>query len=502
MAPISSDELYRLYNDALARNKQLLETNAKLIDSNTSLQNTINELNDTIKDLRDTIAQLKEQIGKNSKNSSKPPSSDGLRKPPANKNRSLRTSSGKKKGGQNGHEGNTLNRMKPTAIKDLMPAKCKGCKLYEKCRGKYCTEASVSRQKIDINIEVSAVEYRQADIPVCPLHGDARKGEFPADITAPVQYGDNLKALAVALNTVGAVSIDRTHEILSGVFNVPISTGTIYSFVSKTATDLDEVYQYICDRITDADVAHFDETGTRAEGKTRWAHTACNALYTFLFLSKKRGQEGMLSGNVLPRFNGIAVHDCWKPYWKFSDIEHAVCNVHLLRELKGITESHKEQTWGTKFSSLLIKMKKTKEKLIRKGKEEASYYYWHKFSQEYDSIIETAYKENPSPPSIEGKRGRKKRGKVLALVDRLKKYKASVCMFLTDFKVPFDNNMAEQSIRIIKVKTKVSGCFRLMDGAKDYLKIMSYVGTAKKQGHTAFEAIKHAVLGDPQTLIQ
>ena len=195
-------------------------------------------------------------------------------------------------------------------------------------------------------------------------------------------------------------------------------------------------------------------------------------------------------------FHGILVHDCWSSYWKHPNLTHAVCCAHLLRELTGIEENHPAYTWAKSFKELLLNMKKARDKALRKGQTALSCYYQKKFSAAYDAIIETAYSEVPEPqPDPSKKKGRKKRGKILALVDRLKTYKASVCLFIKDLDVPFDNNQAERDLRIIKAKAKVSGCFRSVEGAQDYLKIMSFVGTAKKLGHNAYEAIKNAITG-------
>jgi len=191
---------------------------------------------------------------------------------------------------------------------------------------------------------------------------------------------------------------------------------------------------------------------------------------------------------VLPEFKGIAMHDCWASYWNYPDIQHAVCCAHLLRELTGIDENHPEQKWASAFIDLLLEMKKVKDKAVEKGKDFLSYYHYHKFAKKYDELIEQARKENPLPETAEKKRGRKKKGKILALVERLANYKVPVCLFIHNFNVPFDNNQAERDLRMIKVKTKVSGCFRTEEGARDYRKIMSYVGTAHKQGHNAYQA--------------
>ena len=442
--------------------KQLLQQVNSLTSTVDSLNATINAQTQLIAQLNQTIQGLKEQLNKNSKNSSKPPSSDGYKKPAP---KSLRKPSGKKVGGQDGHQGTHLAVITaPDEIVTHMPSACKGCRHYQMCKGTACI--AEKRHVIDAVVTVNVTEHQVLELPICMLHGDTRRGEFPADVKAAVQYGKNLQSLAVALNTVGAVSIKRTHEILSGVFNIPI------------------------------------ETGTRVDKKLWWVHDASNCEYTYLDISPKRGNAGMEQCGVLPEFKGIAMHDCWASYWNYPDIQHAVCCAHLLRELMGIDENHPEQKWASAFIDLLLEMKKVKDKAVEKGKDFLSYYHYHKFDKKYDELIGQARKENPLPETTEKKRGRKKKGKILALVERLANYKASVCLFIHNFNVPFDNNQAERDLRMIKVKTKVSGCFRTEEGARDYLKIMSYVGTAHKQGYNAYEAIKNAISGHPNFIFE
>ena len=478
-------------NITLEMVRQLLEQNASLLKQNEILTATIAELNQTIQD-------LKEQLNKNSKNSSKPPSSDGLKKPAP---KSLRKPSGKKAGGQNGHQGTHLAVITaPDAIVKHMPSACEGCPHYQVCKGTACI--AEKRHVIDAVVTVNVTEHQILELPVCMLHGDTRRGQFPSDIKATVQYGENLQALSVALNTVGAVSIKRTHEILSGVFNIPIATGTISNMVKRCAHSLSDTVNKIKDKVVGSALGHFDETGTRVDKKLWWVHNASNCEYTYLDISPKRGFKGMEQCGVLTEFTGIAVHDCWASYWSYPDIQHAVCCAHLLRELTGITENHPEQKWASAFIDLLLDMKKVKEKAVENGRDSLSYYYYQKFDRKYDNLIEQARKENPLPKTTEKKRGRKKKGKILALVERLANYKASVCLFIHNFMVPFDNNQAERDLRMIKVKTKVSGCFRTEEGARDYLKIMSYVGTAHKQGYNAYEAIKNALSGHPDFIFE
>lgn len=463
-----------------------------------SLQQSFDAQTALIAQLNQTIQELREQLNKNSKNSSKPPSSDGLKKPAP---KSLRKPSGKKVGGQKGHQGTFLSVLSdPDEIVKHMPSACEGCPHYKMCKGTACV--AEKRHVIDAVVTVNVVEHQLLEIPICMLHGDTRKGNFPNDVKATVQYGKNLQALSVALNTVGAVSVKRTHEILSGVFNIPLATGTISNMVKRCADAVSETVNRIKQKVANSGLGHFDETGTRVDKKLWWVHDASNCEFTYLDISPKRGYLGMEQCGVLPLFHGIAMHDCWASYWSYEDCQHAVCCAHLLRELTGIAENHPEQKWASAFIDLLLEMKKVKDKAVEVGKETLSYYHYHKFDKRYDELIKQAREENPLPVTTEKKRGRKKKGKILALVERLDNYKASVCLFIHNFMVPFDNNQAERDLRMIKVKTKVSGCFRSEEGARDYLKIMSYIGTAHKQGHNAYDAIRKAISGCPDFIFE
>ncbi len=389
----------------------------------------------------------------------------------------------------------------PTEVIQHKPSLCEQCPYWDKCKETAYT--AETRKTVDIVVETKVTAHETLEVPCCPLTGESQQGSFPENIKATIQYGDNLQALVSSLNTTGAVSVKRIHEILMGVFNVPISTGTIRNIVHRCAEAVGPAYDRIREEMISAELSHFDETGTRLEGKTAWVHDASNAQYTYLDISRKRGFEGMEECGVLPGFHGIAVHDCWSPYWRYTGVKsHAVCCAHLLRELTGIIENNPDQIWAKSMSKHLLKMKKAKDKAIRDGKEKLSDSYLKQFSRIYDNILQAGKIQNPVMVSTEKKRGRKKKGKIRSLIDRLEEYKASVCLFVNDFSVPFDNNQAERDIRMIKTKTKVSGCFRSTAGAKDYLKIMSYVGTAHKRGLNAYNAIRKALAGTPEFIFQ
>lgn len=470
-----------------------------LMKQNEEQSARIAELSAEIASLNQTIRELKEQINKNSKNSSKPPSSDGLKKPAVNKNKSLRESSGKKQGAQEGHDGVHLSVISdPDHIENHMHSDCTGCPHRAECLSKACIKET--RHEVDTVVTVDVTAHNAIEVRECPLHGGVKTGSFPENIKATVQYGKNLQAMVVAFNTVGAVSINRTHEILSSVFNIPLATGTIKNMVTRCAESLKDTYERIRLKMTMLGLVHCDETGSRVDGKTCWVHVASDQDYTYLTINQKRGQIGMDAADVLPHVRGIIVHDCWGSYWKYQDVTHAICCAHLLRELNGVIENHPEQTWAVRFKKLLLDMKKVRDKAPFSDKDEVSYYYRHKFDMEYDAIIKTAYEENPLPETPAKKRGRKKKSKVLNLICRLDNYKESVCLFIKNLCVPFDNNQAERDLRMVKVKTKVSGCFRSEEGAQEYLTIMSYIGSARKHGINAFTAIREALNGNPDII--
>lgn len=469
------------------------ELEKNLMEQNHQLTKTVEQLTQTIEDLNQKIAELTERLNKNSRNSSKPPSSDGLAKPAP---KSLRKPSRKKAGGQKGHKGtNFCVTDKPNQVIPHMPRTCEGCPHYKECKEKAHTVEK--RHVVDMVIKTEVVTHEALEVE-CPLCREAKRGEFPEGINGLMQYGNNLRALAIALNTTGAVSVNRVHEILGGIFGIPLSTGTISSWVTWFANHrISDAVKESGTRVAESSVSHFDETGLRVNGKLHYAHVASTGRYTYLYFSAKRGVEAMNKGGVLPGFRGVAVHDCWQPYWKYDQATHSVCCAHILRELIGVKENHPEQFWAPLFLKLLLRMKAAKERAIMQGKNALRKSQLILFSCLYDVYLRMGRKENPLPPPDPQKKkgGKPKRGKVLSLIERLAKYKGAVCLFANHFEVPFDNNQAERDLRMVKVKQKVSGCFRTTEGAEAFLTIMAYVSTAKKQGVNPFKAIRLALEG-------
>ena len=475
----------------------LLEQLTAMRQENDEMRQTIQTMTITIASLQHTIQDLQDKLGNNSRNSSRPPTSDGYSKPDP---KSSRKPSGKKRGAQKGHPGTSLYSMAKDLPVDRVvqhcPGSCMQCSHFSECIQKAVVQET--RRVLDIEVRRDVIDHQTMLMPACPYSTESLCGEFPPQITACCQYGDKLKTLAVSLNVVASVPLRTIAEIIRGIAALPITEGAILSFVKQAADRVSETVDRIWERLIDEKYVHFDETGMRVNGKLNWTHVSCTDSLTYYEGHAKRGYAAMEDIGVLPLFSGTAIHDCWAPYWKSSsDVEHALCCAHLLRELQWVNDHGNNQTWANPFKDLLLKMKQAVEAANSQGLRSLPGDELQAFELEYDQLLELGYGENPVRV-ISGKRGRPKRGKIRCLLDRLKKYKASVCLFLEDFKVPFDNNQAERDLRMIKVKTKVSGCFRTEDGARAYLKIMSYVGTARKQGYSAYEAIKNALLGNPE----
>ena len=443
-----------------------------------------------IEQLTSRISELEARLNQNSKNSSNPPSDDKFNKP-----KNTRKPSGRKTGGQRGHIGSGLQIIQePTDYVIHHPSDCVNCIHADTCHT--VKHVGETRYSVDIVVETTTTAH-QVLYKLCPKTKKLIEGKFPSYITGTIQYGVNLEALAVSLNTIGAVSINRTHEILSSVFNVQISTGTISNMVSACAKTVQASVEEIKEAVKESPIIHNDETGTRVEKKNFWAHVSSTALLTYIAIHCKRGREAMDAIGVLLGYCGTAIHDCLASYFTFEDMRHGLCNAHLLRELTAVVENTK-QAWAQDLIELLLEMKAHKEKLIAKGNQNPSQRMLTKYNNRYDELLAIALEKNPIRPKVNNRKP--KRGKTGALVDRLILRKDEFLLFFADFSVPFDNNQAERDIRMFKTKQKVSGCFRTVQGAEDYATIMSYVGTARKNGLPAFLAIRDALLGSPFSL--
>ena len=467
-----------------------------------TLTNTISEMSSKIDNLMKTIeekdaliAQLYARLNKNSSNSSKPSSSDFFNKPKPSIVNKRRSGKPKSTGGQKGHSGSTMKlKEKSDVIENLMPAKCSACPNHDSCASGACVCSS--RHKLDIKLSVIQTEYNQLSV-ACPLAGgEVLKGEYPESVKAPLVYGEELKSLVAVLSSFGMMSQGRISELLQNAFGISISDGTVSNIIVSVAEDCSAVRAGIDEKVLLEPVIHADETGLREMGKVNWMHTASTERLTSLHATAKRGKDGMDEIGILAKYKGTCVHDCLAAYFSedFS-FEHALCNAHLDRELQGVLDNT-EQKWPKKMQKLLDDMYAYKKKLSAKGIAAADPAVLESFFSRWDRILDIGYNQNPAPKSKEtGKRGRKKRGKILCLLDRMKKHKNSFMKFITDFKVPFSNNTAEKSYRLSKQKIKVAGTFRSVGGADNFAAIFSVIDTFRKNGFPPLAVIRDIITG-------
>lgn len=418
------------------------------------------------------IAELERRLGLNSSNSGKPPSSDGLRKPP--RVSSLREPSGKKTGGQKGHPGETLCRVeKPDATMDHYPETCAAC-------GEPLTAAMatghLARQVFDLpEPRPLIVTEHRAHACCCAACGTQTRGAFPAGVTAPVQYGTRIAAFVLYLLHYQLLPEKRLAVLMTDLFGVKLVTATIARISNDCAERFHGFVDALRDQVAAAPVKHMDETGFRIGGKTQWLHIASTAWLTFYRTAAKRG-------SLLANVTGIVVHDHWKPYYTMTGVVHALCNAHHLRELKALIEIEKED-WAAKMQRLLRRACHAAN-LARERGVPLKPGLIALIERCYDGILANGLAFHEAQPTLAKakRRGRQPRRVGHNLLLRLSTRKQDVLRFLTDPSVPFTNNLAERDGRMMKLRQKISGGFRAENGAKDFAVIRSVLSTARKQG--------------------
>lgn len=456
-------------------------------------------LYDLVNQLRQELAELKDQVAKNSQNSSKPPSTDSLSKPAP---KSLRKPSNKKSGGQEGHQGHHLKAVsQPDMIEYHTVTHCEQC---AKSLETVTAEGFEERQIFDIpppRIEVTA---HRAEKKRCNC-GHLNTAAFPAEVTASVQYGTRIKAVAVYLNQYQLIPYARVEEILESFYGVSLCESSLYNFNLQAYQALEETETQIKESLKQQPVLHADESGIRVEGKLHWVHTASTDQLTFYQHHPKRGQEAMNAIGILPEYKGILVHDHLKAYLRYTDCLHSLCNAHHLREMVFLFERG-HLAWAGEMVRLLVVMKNCVDRAKTREQNALSPKLSQFLLQRYDKLLEEGFKfdeslsVNAPNPAIPKKRGRKKQSKAKNLLDRLKNYKTETLRFLTDFSVPFDNNQAERDIRMAKLKQKISGTFRSSQGARLFFRIRGYLSSARKQGYNILNALIFSFQGCPLKL--
>ena len=418
----------------------------------------------------------------NSSNSSKPPSSD-----PNRKKKSRTGESNKPRGGQNGHKGSNLHPVDdPDEVKPLIIDQ------RSLPRGHQYHDVGVEkRQVIDLKISRFVIEYRAQILE--NEEGVQFVADFPEGVTRPVQYGAGVKAHAVYLSQFQLIPYDRIRDQLKEQMHLPVSAGSVFNFNQEAYDALEGFETWVKDQLANEVCANADETGINIDGKGHWLHCLSSPLYTLFYPHQKRGKKAMDEMGVLPRFHGILCHDHWKPYYRYTEFLHALCNAHHLRELERAWEQD-GQHWAKEMQDLLLQINKIVEDSGGALSPKEAEPWWKKYRQ----LLQHAETECPPPDESmrKRKRGRIKRSKARNLLERLRSYEHDVLRFMENPTVPFTNNRGENDIRMTKVHQKISGCFRSMNGAMMFCRIRSYLSTCRKQGVSATEALRVLFQGE------
>ncbi|MHA6757249.1 IS66 family transposase [Streptacidiphilus sp. PAMC 29251] len=436
-----------------------------------------------IAELRAENTELRRQLGMNSRNSSKPPSSDGLAKP-----KSLRKPSGRGPGKPKGSPGGALLQVQaPDRIRVHVPLACTGC------AGALADAQVVSverRQVFDLpeirpQVTEHRIEHRRCGC------GTTTAAPAPAGVSAPVQYGPGVRAMAVYLLNRQHLPYARCAELLADCLGVKVATGSLLAWNEQAADAVTAHTATVRAQLIDCEVVGFDETGARVAGRTCWVHTACTRTLTLYSVHAKRGVLAFEAMGVLPRFTGIAVHDGWKPYKTYTAAAHALCNAHHLRELAGAVENagpDAPQEWASQLAELLVEIWDT----IKDARTEHAWANGfsldelERYADRYDTLITAGRRLHPArAPGT-----RSKRSKTANLLDRLDTERDQVLRFAFDWRVPFDNNRSEQAIRMVKVQQKISNGWRTFQGAERFLAMRGYLSTAAKQGRNLLDVTR------------
>lgn len=449
---------------------------------------TIERLEARIVEQDAEIAELKRRLATDSHNSSKPPSSDGLRKKPTPK--SLRKATGRRPGRGKGDPGGRLELVAdPDVIVDHHPAACGGC--GDGLSGAVSTGYR-ARQVFDLpEIRPEVTEHRLHQA-VCDC-GHTTSATAPHQVTAPTVYGAGVRAAIAYLSAYQHLPAKRLAEAMENLFALPISTGTVLSVLARAHEHLADFEEQVKEHLSAAPVAHADESGVRVAGKLHWLHVMCTHLVTFYGIHAQRGREAMDDLGVLPAFNGTLVTDALASYTVYGNAQ-ALCGAHVLRELIAVTEdARRDPAWAQSMIDVLLEAKDAVAHAVAGGHDALPVDALADFQGRYRQAALCGIAANPYP-------GTGPRSKARALAERLRDRTEEYQRYMVDFAVPFDNNAAERDIRMIKVQQKISGSWRTLTGARRFARIRSYISTVRKHGINPLTALRDLFAGRPWAL--
>jgi transposase len=466
----------------------LSEQVGQLKTQNERLQAEASDLRGHNFQLQRRNAELEALVTRDSHNSSRPPSTD----PPwAKRTRSLRRPSGKRPGGQVGHRGQTLRlSARPDRVVEHRPQECRGCHAP-------LDAASVIGHRRQQVVEVVPARLKvtehQLAVLRCARCGAETRGEFAGAVRSGVQYGPGVKARVLYLQQYQLLPYQRTSEAMRDLFGCRLSPGTVANIARECAAGLVETELKIKKKLRRSTVIHADETGLRVAKRLGYVHVASTPSLTHYAAASHRGRTAIDEINVLPAYRGTCVHDGLLSYTHYTRCRHALCGVHLLRELTYFEEvSPETKAWAGPLKGLLLEMKEEVERVRGEGGKRLAADRLTELAESYDSLVAQGLSA-PPPPDVPEQV--KKQGRNLLL--RLERRKEEVLLFLHDFSVPFDNNQAERDLQMIKLQQKTSGCFRSEEGARRFCRIRGYISTMRKQGRGVLGALEGACRGAP-----
>ena len=458
---------------------------AELEAENTALRARVGELNEQVAMLLGKVADLEKLLGRDSSNSSKPPSTDpGSAKSarPENANRAARRALGRRQGKQPGAPGATLSQVAdPDVVLIHRPARCRAC---EAALDDAEVVATTTRQVFDVPDPTVVVTEHQAERRRCAC-GCETTAAFPPEATAPACYGPSIKAHALYLLCAQHLPRERCAQTLADLFGVAVSTGTLDNWMREAADALATFLATVATRLRAEPVLHADETSVRSGKAALWVHVSCTAMLTLLHVGRR--DKATIEAGPLGDYTGTIVHDRLAAYFNYGSA-HVLCNAHILRSLNELLANHRHQPWARAFIELIVDTKHRADAARAAGKAQLSAYRRRLVRKRWDELCDQAARAVLPPVPGHQLYGTNKDARNLAIA--LAEHRDLFLAYTRDLTLPFDNNAAERDLRMVKLQAKISGEFRSKKGAARFAAIRSYISTNRKQAQRIHQHLK------------